>query len=301
MKRLLISVLCIAACICLPYLTPAAESGSSSFESDVSEDFTLRPDSAPLTDAEPSHGTYSDFITLSDYKGLEITAPPDTAAAEGMTLGISYSGTINGEAFEGGSAENYYLMIGSGMAAPGFEEQLTGHHAGDTVRFQVAFPDDYYDSLLAGKTADYEVKIHSVYINLPTIMLSNVSDDSVVIQYPKPWFDEWKNVYLRLYASYDNADSSSLSDILEQSGMSSEEFDSMVYTSEKNELIVRAILDEEGIDTEDNRYLQAQAVICHNYGFRSIEEMREAGYQDPEIRYETMNYLCCRILEAYSS
>lgn len=75
---------------------------------------------------------------------------------------IDYVGTIDGVAFEGGSAEKYMLPIGSGTFIPGFEEQLLGHKSGDEVEVKVTFPEDYHKEDLRGKNAVFTVTIGEV-------------------------------------------------------------------------------------------------------------------------------------------
>jgi trigger factor len=77
----------------------------------------------------------------------------------GDRLGLSFKGTINGEAFAGGSADHAHLTVGSGEFIPGFEEQLVGMTKGETKTIQVTFPKDYAQEDLQGKTADFEVSI----------------------------------------------------------------------------------------------------------------------------------------------
>ncbi|MCT3415102.1 trigger factor [Lactobacillus helveticus] len=83
-------------------------------------------------------------------------------SAKGDTVTIDYKGTIDGKEFEGGSAENYSLELGSGAFIPGFEDQLIGHEAGDDVDVVVTFPKDYGAKDLAGKEAHFATKIHEV-------------------------------------------------------------------------------------------------------------------------------------------
>ncbi|CCI85386.1 trigger factor [Lactobacillus pasteurii DSM 23907 = CRBIP 24.76] len=83
-------------------------------------------------------------------------------AEKGDTVVIDYKGTIDGEAFDGGSAENYSLELGSGVFIPGFEDQLEGHAAGEDVDVVVTFPEEYGAKDLAGKEAHFATKIHEV-------------------------------------------------------------------------------------------------------------------------------------------
>jgi len=83
-------------------------------------------------------------------------------AADKDRITMNYSGKIDGEAFDGGTDDDAQLIIGSGRFIPGFEEQLTGKKAGDESVVKVTFPDDYGAAHLAGKKAEFEVKILKV-------------------------------------------------------------------------------------------------------------------------------------------
>ncbi|NLI61744.1 MAG: trigger factor, partial [Clostridiales bacterium] len=84
------------------------------------------------------------------------------AAKEGDRLTIDYKGYVDGEAFEGGTAENQTLEIGSGTFIPGFEEQLVGMNVEDEKEIQVTFPEEYHAENLKGKDATFEVKLHEI-------------------------------------------------------------------------------------------------------------------------------------------
>lgn len=127
-------------------------------------------------------------VTLGEYKGMEVpeqdtsvsdadvdselenkrqqqaelVLKEDEAAADGDTVVIDYEGSVDGEKFDGGSADNYSLVLGSGSFIPGFEDQLVGHKAGEDVDVNVTFPEDYHAKDLAGKDALFKVKIHEV-------------------------------------------------------------------------------------------------------------------------------------------
>ncbi|HAO37955.1 MULTISPECIES: trigger factor [unclassified Hyphomonas] len=83
-------------------------------------------------------------------------------AKEGDAVVMDFVGKIDGEAFEGGSAEQQTLVIGSGQFIPGFEDQLVGVKAGDEKDVTVTFPEEYGAADLAGKEAVFEVKVHEV-------------------------------------------------------------------------------------------------------------------------------------------
>lgn len=83
-------------------------------------------------------------------------------AETGDAVVIDFVGSIDGEKFDGGSAEGQTLVIGSGRFIPGFEEQLIGASAGDSVNVNVSFPETYQVPTLAGKAALFETKVHEV-------------------------------------------------------------------------------------------------------------------------------------------
>ena len=86
----------------------------------------------------------------------------DEAAENGDRLTIDYVGRIDGEPFEGGSAEGAFLELGSGQFIPGFEEQLLGAKVGEQRTVTVHFPEDYGAKHLAGKEAAFDVTVREV-------------------------------------------------------------------------------------------------------------------------------------------
>lgn len=86
----------------------------------------------------------------------------ERGAQNGDHLVIDFDGKIKGEAFKGGSSKYFKFELGAGMMLADFEKPLEGHKAGDNVTFKLKFPKDYTDGNVAGKKADFEVKIHKV-------------------------------------------------------------------------------------------------------------------------------------------
>jgi trigger factor len=84
------------------------------------------------------------------------------AAQKGDRVTISFQGTQDGQPFEGGSAEDVPMLLGSGRFIPGFEDHLIGLKAGDTRTFDLKFPDDYPATPLAGKDATFAVTVKTV-------------------------------------------------------------------------------------------------------------------------------------------
>ena len=88
-------------------------------------------------------------------------------AKDGDQVVIDFLGTVDGEAFEGGSSEDYPLVLGSNSFIPGFEEQLIGCKAGDDKNVKVTFPADYGSKDLAGKNAEFACKVKNVKEPVP--------------------------------------------------------------------------------------------------------------------------------------
>ena len=94
----------------------------------------------------------------------------DRAAQNDDVAVIDFEGFVDGEAFEGGKAENYNLKLGSGNFIPGFEDQIVGHAAGEEFDVNVTFPEQYQAAELAGKPAVFKIKLHEVkYKELPAL------------------------------------------------------------------------------------------------------------------------------------
>lgn len=127
-------------------------------------------------------------VKLGDYKNLEVSVDvekevtdadveerierernnlaelviKEAAAEDGDTVVIDFVGSIDGVEFDGGKGENFSLGLGSGQFIPGFEDQLVGHSAGETVDVIVTFPEDYQAEDLAGEEAKFVTTIHEV-------------------------------------------------------------------------------------------------------------------------------------------
>ena len=152
------------------------------------------PDTAPSTDSEPESAARYDFdlsayVTLGEYKGIEIpaydvtvteedvqnqvliarstfatVAEKEGAVAVGDQVVIDFVGYMDGEKFEGGSAENYNLMIGSGSMIDGFEDGLIGAEKGETVTLEIAFPTPYPNNpAFSGLPVRFDVTVKNIF------------------------------------------------------------------------------------------------------------------------------------------
>lgn len=89
-------------------------------------------------------------------------ADVDAAAGENDRVTVDFVGTIDGEVFEGGKAEDFPLELGQGRMIPGFEDNIVGKKAGEEVVADVTFPDDYHAENLKGKAAQFTITVKKV-------------------------------------------------------------------------------------------------------------------------------------------
>lgn len=134
---------------------------------------------------------YSKYVELGKYKGIEYTKTvtevsdeqiqfqldtfvdglaeteevKDRAVEDGDIVNIDFVGTMDGEAFDGGTGEGYDLTIGSGNFIAGFEDGLIGHNIGEEVSLDLQFPDPYEnDPDKAGEDVNFAVTINSISV-----------------------------------------------------------------------------------------------------------------------------------------
>lgn len=86
----------------------------------------------------------------------------DRPAKKGDIVIMNFEGFVDGKAFDGGKAEDYRLVLGSGSFIPGFEEQLEGKNIGEDIEVNVAFPEEYQEKSLSGKPALFKCKINEI-------------------------------------------------------------------------------------------------------------------------------------------
>jgi trigger factor len=103
----------------------------------------------------------NELKTLQE-RQAELVVKEEGTAENGDTVVLDFEGFVDGEAFEGGKAENHSLELGSGSFIPGFEEQLVGVKAGESKDVEVTFPEEYHAAELAGKPAVFKVTVHEI-------------------------------------------------------------------------------------------------------------------------------------------
>ncbi len=121
-------------------------------------DLVLEKPVAEVSDAEVDEALQN----IANRQEKTDVAGESHAAAAGEVVVIDFLGKVDGVAFDGGKAEGYSLKLGSGNFIPGFEDQLIGAKAGDQRVVKVTFPADYGSEALAGKDAEFDVKVNEV-------------------------------------------------------------------------------------------------------------------------------------------
>ncbi len=96
-----------------------------------------------------------------------IAVVKDRPTQSGDEVVLDYAGYCNGVQFEGGTAQNQTLVLGSGMFIPGFEEQLLDKVVEEPVLVKVTFPEQYHSEALAGKEAEFHCTIHEIRVKTP--------------------------------------------------------------------------------------------------------------------------------------
>ena len=231
----------------------------------------------------------SKYVTIGEYKGLELTrtsqpVTDDDVQAEinynledngsevkdgtvenGDTVTINFTGTIDGKEFDGGSAEDYELVVGDGEMIDGFEDGIVGMKSGETKELDLTFPDDYYEESVAGKAVVFKVTlqkftrpaeltdewvaenteyktvdeyraavktqledtaVQTADYELYSDAWNEVQAASEIKDYPKEDVDAAKKSYQKLNEEYVKEAGMEMSDFLESQGMTEEDYES---------------------------------------------------------------------------
>ncbi|MCQ2524137.1 MAG: trigger factor [Lachnospiraceae bacterium] len=283
--------------------------------------------------------------TLGQYKGLTVEAEPKTELDEasyeyfyrymfpqfsqgsapegyeaqlGDTLILDYSGSVDGEVFEGGTAQGQSLELGSGTFIPGFESSLVGVKAGEVRDIDVTFPDPYQRNAdLSGAAAVFKCTIHQIIpgyseenvakLSNPNFKnieeykafvrknindmiddeyrevvvagaLSQIEASTVVKSVPEELLEEQKKAVIKSYEVMATQYGVSVEDLLKQYGTS---VDEQAEKFAKRTLICQAIANIENISVSDDEVkTKGQEFVDEAEGFNTIEEFfEEYGYE----------------------
>ena len=211
---------------------------------------------AQVAQATQQYGTYKD--------------DPELTVKDGSAINLNYKGSVDGVEFEGGTADNQILTIGSGQFIEGFEEQLIGSHPGDNVTVNVTFPDPYENNPdLAGKAAVFECTVNSVW-TIPEF------DDTFVKTYFSEYADtaEGFRAYLKEQGYQSNLDSYIANYVTENASVSK------IPSSYKKHL-------RQLIKYSDEQSFEQYKTYMSYYGYADAANMTFAEYtQKSDSEYE---------------
>ncbi len=146
----------------------------------------LTKESSEVTDEELEATIQSILDANTDYTEVS------RAAQDGDRVNIDYVGIMDGEEFDGGSAEDYYLTLGSGSFIDGFEDGLIGAKAGEERALELTFPETYYEDL-AGKDVTFNVTVNSVEEPVEAVLdddfVQSISEFSTVDEFTQDLID----------------------------------------------------------------------------------------------------------------
>lgn len=133
------------------------------------EEITVEKPTVEITDAD-----IDKMIDVLRKQQATWAESQEAAKADDRVV-IDFEGSIDGEVFEGGKAEDFTLLMGQGRMIPGFEEGIVGHKAGEKFDIEVTFPEDYHAENLKGKTAKFAINLKKV----ENMILPELTDEFV--------------------------------------------------------------------------------------------------------------------------
>ena len=246
----------------------------------------------------------SEYITVGEYKGLKV-APysisvtedevdariqtnledaasvqeieAGTAIEDGDTVNIDYTGKIDGKKFDGGSAEGYDLVIGSGSFIDGFETGIIGKTVGDKFDLDLTFPSDYQEESLQGKAVVFTVKVNSasreVVPEFTVDFVQNTSDYNTLEEYEqyveKTIYDEKEQ------EAIENQKTTLWSDLLE---------DTEVKKYPEKELNYYIDFNSEQMDSMAELYGMSREDLLASYDFGDEEEFAAVNEDSSKLR-----------------
>ncbi|MGX8728450.1 MAG: FKBP-type peptidyl-prolyl cis-trans isomerase, partial [Lachnospiraceae bacterium] len=257
---------------------------------------TLLDDAAEVSDKNLSDNDWSTFLDLTEYKNLVLRCPDDTVAQSGDTVNIDYAGTIDGEAFDGGTG-NYDLVLGSHSFIDGFENQLIGHKAGDFVDVVCTFPEVYSATDLAGKEAHFATTVNYVQKMSPTQAFLYVVNTSKIKNYPadlhKNMLDLLREVFTHTAETY----SMTYSEVLDAYGY---EEDIITREDTKAWIVAKAVLQSENMTKDDDFYKEAETTVLAANGYGNREDAIAADMPEAYIDYQTDIAVAMNLIERLS-
>lgn len=270
-------------------------------------------------------------IDLNQYR-IDV---PDMEIADYFWVTMDYEGLIDGESFAGSTATNYDLKIGQGTFPESFESQLMGHKQGDSLTIDVEFPEEYDNRDIAGKTATYNITITRVSValgeptpdwtrmyfgqsveeykaakleevtaelaseadtKLRTEAWFEVFDQSEVLAYPEDMIEVWTKYSQDSYARYAEKLGMDYEDFLAEYGVTETAISENAMRYVKSYLVATAILENEGIDEDDQVYRTKKNELLSSSGYASEDAAVANGISSENIDMTVRYYLACDII-----
>ena len=270
-------------------------------------------------------------IDLNQYR-IDV---PDMEIADYFWVTMDYEGLIDGESFAGSSATNYDLKIGQGTFPESFESQLMGHKQGDSLTIDVEFPEEYDNRDIAGKTATYEITITRVSValgeptpdwtrmyfgqsvdeykaakleevtanlaaeadtKLRTDAWFEVFDKSEVLAYPEDMIEVWTKYSQDAYARSAEKLGMEYEDFLAEYGVTENAISENAKRYVKSYLVATAIMENEGIDEDDQVYREKKNELLSSSGYASEDAAVANGISSENIDMTVRYYLACDII-----
>ena len=205
-------------------------------------------------------------------------------AAEGDFLLLDYEGFQGGEPFDGAQkTENFTLKLGSGTIAKAFDDEVVGMNMGDEKEFSVIFPEDHFNSTLAGQAVDYKVKLNKIMREeLPEV------NDEFAKQFGK--FDTLEALRAEIVGNLEQGYAKRVDQELNE-----QIFENLI---EKTEFEVPEVMVEyelDGIVSEAERAFAANNITMEQVG-QSVEKIRE-NYRDTAVKQVRRHLILGKIIE----
>lgn len=249
------------------------------------DDTAIKLDDAGISDKNLADEGWAEFLDLAEYKGYMLNYPDGTVVEDGMIINIDYSGSIDGVAFDGGTAEDTNLELGSETYIEGFEEQIVGHKSGEEFDINVTFPEDYGVDELNGQEAVFAIKINYAVNMTVTDALIDIVNNCAVKSYPKDLYDEMREQIETVYTRAAETYSMTLEEILSYNGI--EDLEEYTKQTTKTWLAAKAVMDSEGVAADSDEYKDMQAANLAYNGYESMEDAVADGLPESYIEYQT--------------
>lgn len=326
--------------------TDAVEDTADNTEADASAE--AEDDSIPVVEETVEDLGIEAFITAGAYKGVEVLegevtvsdADVDTQVAAnlsnyplvytdeettvetGDTVNLDYSGSIDGVAFDGGTAQGYDLVIGSGSFIDDFEDQLVGLHVGEEKNVEVTFPEDYQSEDLAGKDAVFACKINQIsraltvpneeWLNqyaegkteeeyrkaiqesmeksaLMSAAWANFCTTTEFFKFPQDRVDYFYEQLTDSYEMYASMYGMEYDEFMETMGLTEDSMLEEAKNGVRNWLVLDYICEKEGVTKDSDVYNEYLQKALATSGVASVDDILAQGYTEWDIDY-TVRY-----------